>query len=122
MAAVALGACVIEKHLTLDRTMEGPDHAASMEPTGFADMVRQIRRIEAALGDGVKRPNPSEEAISGTVLKRILAARDIRKGEMLTGSSLALKRAPAGIGADRWDEVCDTRAIRDFKENEAIEI
>ena len=63
------GACVIEKHLTLDRTMEGPDHPASTEPEEFADMVRQIRRVEAALGDGVKRPNASEQAIAGSVLR-----------------------------------------------------
>lgn len=122
VAAVAMGACVIEKHLTLDRTMEGPDHAASMEPAAFADMVRQIRHIEMALGNGVKRPNPSEEAIAPTVLKRILAARDIRQGETLTGDSLAVKRAPAGIGVDCWDEVCGTCAVRDFKKDEAIEI
>ena len=122
VAAVALGACVIEKHLTLDRTMEGPDHSASMEPAAFADMVRQIRAIEQALGDGVKRPNPSEEAIAPTVLKRILAARDIRKGETLSGEALAVKRAPAGIGVDRWDEVCGTAAVRDFRKDEAIEL
>ena len=122
VAAVALGACVIEKHLTLDRTMEGPDHAASMEPAAFSDMVRQIRAIEQALGDGVKRPNPSEEAIAPTVLKRILAARDIRKGETLTVEALAVKRAPAGIGVDRWDEVCGTTAVRDFRKDEAIEL
>ena len=122
VAAVALGARVIEKHLTLNRTMEGPDHAASMEPAAFADMVRQIRAIEQALGDGVKRPNPSEEAIAPTVLKRILAARDIRKGETLGGEALAVKRAPAGIGVDRWDEVCGTTAVRDFRKDEAIEL
>ncbi len=121
VAAVAMGACVIEKHLTLDRTMEGPDHPASMEPAEFADMVRQIRNIEQALGDGIKRPNPSEEAIAGTVLKRILAARDIRKGETLNAKTLAVKRAPSGIGVDCWDEVCATPAIRDFKKDEAIE-
>ena len=122
VAAVALGACVIEKHLTLDRTMEGPDHPASTEPAEFADMVRRIRRVEAALGDGVKRPNASEKAIAGSVLKRIVAARDIRKGEVLSEESLAVKRAPAGIGADRWDEVWRTRAVRDFHQDEAIEL
>lgn len=122
VAAVALGACVIEKHLTLDRTMEGPDHAASMEPSEFADMVRQIRHIELALGDGVKRPNPSEEAIAGTVLKRIVAACPIRKGEWLTEDRLSVKRAPAGPGAERWDEICGTRAIRDYQKDEAIDL
>ena len=122
VAAVALGACVIEKHLTLDHTMEGPDHAASTEPAAFAEMVRRIRLVETALGDGIKRPNPSEQAIAGSVLKRIVAARDIRQGETLTEDCLAVKRSPAGFGAERWDDVCGTRAIRDFKENEAIEI
>lgn len=122
VAAVALGACVIEKHLTLDRTMEGPDHAASMEPAEFAGMVRQIRHIEQALGDGIKRPNPSEQAIAGTVLKRIVAACPIRKGERLTEERLAVKRAPAGPGAERWDEVCGTLATRDYQKDEAIEL
>ena len=122
VAAVALGACVIEKHLTLDRTMEGPDHPASTEPEPFADMVRQIRRVEAALGDGIKRPNASEQAIAGSVLKRIVAARDIRKGEVLSEELLAVKRAPTGIGADCWDEVWGTRAVRDFHQDEAIEL
>ena len=121
VAAVALGACVIEKHLTLDRTMPGPDHAASTEPTQFTEMVRQIRNLEAALGDGVKRPNPSEEAIRGSVLKRILAARDIRRGETLTEELLCVKRAPEGIGAEHWDEVCGTVAARDYHKDEAIE-
>lgn len=122
VAAVALGARVIEKHLTLDCTMEGPDHPASMEPAPFAEMVRQIRHIEAALGDGIKRPNPSEAAIAGSVLKRIVAARPIRKGETLTEENLAVKRSPAGIGADRWDDVCGKQAGRDYQTDEAIEI
>ncbi|MBR1575689.1 MAG: N-acetylneuraminate synthase [Bacteroidales bacterium] len=122
VAAVAIGACVIEKHLTLDRTMEGPDHPASMEPDEFHEMVRQIRHIESALGDGIKRPNDSERAIAGSVLKRIVAQRDIRKGEVLDETVLAVKRSPTGLGADRWDEVCHTRAIRDFHQDEAIEI
>ena len=122
VAAVALGACVIEKHLTLDRTMEGPDHAASTEPAAFAEMVRQIRAIEAALGDGIKRPNPSEQAIAGKVLKRILAACPVRRGDILTEDKLCVKRAPAGPGADRWDEICGTPATRDYRPDEAIEL
>ena len=121
VAAVAMGACVIEKHLTLDRHLEGPDHPASMEPADFAEMVSQIRRIEAALGDGIKRPNPSEAAIRPGVLKRIVAACPIRKGDVLTPERLAVMRSPAGIGADRWDEICMTRATRDYQPDEAIE-
>ena len=120
VAAVALGATVIEKHLTLDSHMEGPDHAASMEPAAFKEMCRQIRAIEVALGSGIKEPNESEKAISGVVLKRIVAARDIRKGEVLSLDNLALKRAPEGLSVDHWDQVCGTPARRDFKKDQAI--
>lgn len=123
VAAVALGACVIEKHFTLDRTMEGPDHAASLEPDELAAMVRQIRNIETALGDGVKKPNASEEKIAPVVLKSIVAARRIRKGELLGPGNLAVKRSGAGgISAMRWDEVCGREAICDFDEDEDIRI
>lgn len=120
VAAVALGATVIEKHLTLDHQMEGPDHAASMEPGDFKEMCRQIRAIEVALGSGVKEPNASEKAISGVVLKRIVAARDIAAGEMLTTENLALKRAPEGLSVDHWDKICGKEAPRDFKKDQAI--
>lgn len=122
VAAVALGASVIEKHLTLDRNMGGPDHAASMEPAAFGEMCRQIRAVEKALGSGVKEPNASEKAISGVVLKRIVAARDIKKGEILRADNLALKRAPEGLSPEHWDEVCGTAAKRDYKENQAIQL
>lgn len=122
VAAVALGATVIEKHLTLDSHMEGPDHAASMEPSAFKEMCRQIRAIEVALGSGIKEPNESEKAISGVVLKRIVAARDIRQGEVLSLDNLALKRAPEGLNVDHWDQVCGTPARRDFKKDQAIEL
>lgn len=122
VAAVALGARVIEKHLTLDHSMEGPDHAASMEPDGFREMCRQIRIIEQALGSGVKEPNASEKAISGVVLKRIVAARDIACGEVLSAANLALKRAPEGLSVDHWDRVVGTSARKDYKKDQAIEL
>ncbi len=122
VAAVALGATVIEKHLTLDHKMDGPDHAASMEPGDFKEMCRQIRAIEVALGSGVKEPNASEKAISGVVLKRIVAARDIAAGEVLSAQNLALKRAPEGLSVDHWDEVCGKKAPRDYHKDQAIEL
>lgn len=122
VAAVAMGACVIEKHLTLDHGMEGPDHAASMEPEDFKEMCRQIRVIEKALGSGVKEPNASEKDISGVVLKRIVAAREIRKGEVLGLDNLALKRAPTGLGVDCWDQVCGAVAGKDYHKDEAIQL
>ena len=122
VAAVAMGACVIEKHLTLDRSMEGPDHPASMEPQEFHQMVRQIRNIEVALGDGIKRPNKSEEAISASVLKKIVAACPIAAGTVITESMLALKRSPAGMGAEYWDQVVGTSAARNYYTDEPIQL
>jgi len=121
VAAVALGATVIEKHLTLDSHMEGPDHAASMEPAAFGEMCRQIRAVEAAIGSGIKEPNESEKRISGVVLKRIVAARDIRAGEILTPENLAVKRAPEGPGANLWDQICGNKAVKDYQKDQAIE-
>ena len=120
VAAVALGASVIEKHLTLDSHMEGPDHAASMEPAAFGEMCRQIRAIEKALGTGVKEPNESEKAISGVVLKRIVAARDIAAGEILSEENLAFKRAPEGMSVDLWDQVCGEKAPQNYHKDQAI--
>lgn len=120
VAAVALGASVIEKHLTLDSHMEGPDHAASMEPAAFGEMCRQIRAIEQALGTGVKEPNESEKAISGVVLKRIVAARDIAAGEILSEENLAFKRAPEGMSVDLWDQVCGKKAPQNYHKDQAI--
>lgn len=122
VAAVALGASIIEKHFTLDRNLPGPDHKASIEPDEFAAMVRAIRHIEAALGDGIKRPNPSEQANAEVVQKSILAARPIRKGELLTEENLTVKRAGAGISPVRWDEVVGTEAQCDFETDEAIRL
>ena len=122
VAAVAMGASVIEKHLTLDRTMEGPDHPASMEPGEFAMMVRGIRNIEKAMGDGVKRPNRSEEAISASVRKKIVAACPIPAGTVITESMLALKRSPQGMDAWQWDRVVGSAAARDYDTDEAISL
>ena len=120
VAAVALGAEIIEKHFTLDRTMEGPDHKASLEPTELRQMVEQIRHIEAALGDGIKRPNKSEVANAKVVQKSILAKCRIKKGETITEAMLIAKRAGEGISAKHWDMVVGAPAVKDFEPDEPI--
>ncbi len=105
VAAVALGAVMIEKHITLDKHMEGPDHRASLDPSEFGEMVRQIRAIELALGNGVKWPNPSEEKIKHLVRRRVVAARDMTAGTRLSQNDLMFKRANGGIFAEHVDEL-----------------
>jgi len=122
VAAVALGAEIIEKHFTLDRTMEGPDHKASLEPAELKLMVQQIRNIEAALGDGIKRPNKSEAENAKVVQKSILAKRPIRKGEVLSEENLVAKRAGAGISSVHWDVVVGTKALQDYYIDEPIKL
>lgn len=120
IAAVAMGAEIIEKHFTLDRNMEGPDHRASLEPQELKCMVDCIRNIEVALGDGIKRPNPSEMEISKVVLKSIVAKEYIKKGEILTKENITVKRAGYGISATYWDMVVGTKAICDYEIDEPI--
>lgn len=122
VAAVALGAEIIEKHFTLDRTMEGPDHKASLEPAELKLMVQQIRNIEAALGDGIKRPNKSEAENAKVVQKSILAKRPIKKGEILTDENITVKRAGTGIPASLWDAVTGCYAIKDYMIDEPIKL
>lgn len=123
IAAVALGATVIEKHLTLDRSMPGPDHAASLEPDEFAAMVRAIRNIEqATAGDGVKRPSPSEAKNIAIARKSIVASRPIRAGEAFSDANLTAKRPGTGVSPMRWDEVIGRPAPRDFAADELIEL
>ncbi len=122
VAAVAIGAEIIEKHFTLDRTMEGPDHKASLEPAELKQMVEQIRHIETALGDGIKRPNRSEAENAKVVQKSILAKRPIKKGEVLTEDMLVAKRAGAGISSVHWDVVVGTTAVKDYDIDEPIKL
>lgn len=122
IAAVALGAEVIEKHFTLDRNMEGPDHKASLEPDELEAMVKAIRNIETALGDGIKAPSESEKANIAVARKSIIAADSIKAGDILTEKNLTTKRPGTGISPMRWNEVIGTRAIKDFEEDELIEI
>ncbi len=122
IAAVAMGAAIIEKHFTLDRNMEGPDHKASLEPDELKTMVSSIRHIEKALGTGEKTPSPSERKNMAVARKSIVAATDIRKGEILTETNLTVKRPGSGISPMRWLEVLGTAAKRDFREDEQIEL
>ena len=122
IAAVAIGAEVIEKHFTLDRTLPGPDHKASLEPNELKAMVDAIRNIEQALGDGQKHVSASEEKNMAIARKSIVAAKDIKRGELLTEENLTTKRPGIGISPMRWEEVIGTKAIRDFVEDELIEI
>ncbi|MXP10916.1 N-acetylneuraminate synthase [Pseudoblastomonas halimionae] len=123
IAAVALGATVIEKHFTLDRTLPGPDHLASLEPDELAAMCSGIRNIEQALaGDGRKTPSPSELPNRDIARKSIVASGIIAEGEQFSESNLGTKRPGTGISPMRWDEVIGKTAKRDFAEDEAIEL
>jgi N,N'-diacetyllegionaminate synthase len=121
IAAVAMGATVIEKHFTLERNLPGPDHKASLEPDELAAMVRAIRNIEAALGDGVKKPTPSELKNKPVARKSIVAAGPIAGGEMFSEENLTVKRPGTGISPMRWDELLGTRAIRNYQKDELID-
>lgn len=122
IAAVALGAEVIEKHFTLDRSLPGPDHKASLEPDELKAMVDAIRNIEQAMGDGVKRVSESEKENIAVARKSIVAARKIQKGEMLTEDNITVKRPGTGISPMRWEGIIGTTAIRDFAVDELIEL
>ena len=122
IAAVALGATVIEKHFTLDRKMAGPDHLASTEPREFKQMVESIRNIEKALGSGVKIPTKTEKEISDVVLKRCVASCCIKKGDVFTEKNVCVKRNDKGISAKYWDLVIGKKAKKDYTVDEAIEI
>lgn len=122
IAAVAMGATIIEKHFTLDRNMEGPDHKASLEPNELKAMIDAIRNIEVAIGDGVKRPSPTEMVNIDVVRKSIIASKDIKAGSFLSEENLTTKRPGTGISPMKWNEVIGTRAVRDFAEDELIEI
>ena len=120
LAAVALGARVIEKHFTLDRNLPGPDHKASLEPGELAELVRGVRNIEAALGSGIKLPNLRESNNRSIARKIIVAAREIVEGEIFSEDNLAAKRAGEGISPMRWEELIGRKAARNFKQDEPI--
>ncbi len=122
IAAVAMGAEVIEKHFTLDKTLPGPDHKASLEPQELKAMVDAIRNIEQALGDGHKHVSDSERPNIIVARKSIVAARDIKQGEILTEDNITVKRPGNGVSPMLWDEVIGTAAKRDFAYDELIEL
>lgn len=121
IAAAALGAGIIEKHFTLDRSMEGPDHKASLEPSELEAMVRSIRNIEKALGTGEKTASPSERKNISVARKSIVAKRAVRAGEIFTEENITVKRPGTGISPMRWFDVLGTAAARDYAEDELIE-
>lgn len=122
IAATAMGAVVIEKHFTLDRNMEGPDHKASLEPNELAAMINAIRNIELAMGSGEKKPAESELGNLMVARKSIIAASDIKKGEILNEKNLTTKRPGNGISPMQWYDVLGTTAVKDFQEDELIEV
>lgn len=121
IAAVALGALVIEKHFTLDKTMEGPDHKASLEPDELKQMVKSIRNIEEALGNGVKTPTESERKNKVVARKSIVAKTAICFGEMLSEENLDIKRPGTGISPMLWNEIIGSKATKDYQTDELIE-
>ncbi len=121
-AAVALGACVIEKHFTVDRYLPGPDHRASLEPHELAALVQSIRSVEAAMGDGVKRMTAAEVHNKSVVRKSIVASCAIAQGELFSTQNLAIKRPGNGISPMRWDEVLGQRAPRSFERDEPVSL
>jgi N,N'-diacetyllegionaminate synthase len=122
IAAVAMGATVIEKHFTLDRSMDGPDHAASLEPIELEEMVISIRNIEKALGDGIKKPSKSEVKNISVARKSIVASAPILKGDVFTTANLGVKRPGTGISPMQWDEVVGKVASKDFNPDELITV
>ncbi len=122
IAAVAMGAKVIEKHFTLDRNMEGPDHLASTEPAEFKKMVESIRNIEKALGTGEKLPTKNEIDISKVVLKRCVASKIIKAGDIFNKNNLTVKRNDKGLPSKYWDLLIGKKATKDYEIDEAVEL
>ena len=122
IAAVALGATMIEKHFTLHRNLPGPDHKASLEPEELKKMVVAVRNVEKAMGNGVKRPSPSEAKNLTIARKSLVAAHAIQKGEVFCETNLTVKRPGTGLSPMRWDDVLGCKAPRDFEEDALIEL
>lgn len=122
IAAAAMGACVIEKHFTLDKTLPGPDHRASLDPSELAAMVKAVRKVEAALGSGEKVVAEAERGNIEVARKSIVAFRDIKAGEILTEGNITVKRPGNGVSPMLWDSVLGTKAVRNFTKDELIEL
>lgn len=122
IAAVSLGAEIVEKHFTLDRSMEGPDHKASLEPDELKQMVSAIRNIEKALGNGIKKPSKSELKNKPIARKSLIAVKEIKKGELFTEENIGIKRPGNGISPMRWDELIGKKASKNFDIDDLIEL
>ncbi len=122
IAAVALGAKVIEKHFTLDKTMEGPDHKASLEPGDLKAMVIAIRNIEKALGDGIKKITHSEKKNMKVARKSLMCNKDIKIGEMFTAENLIAKRPGTGLSPKHWDDIVGKKANKNYSKDEMINL
>ncbi|MCX6112255.1 MAG: N-acetylneuraminate synthase family protein, partial [Proteobacteria bacterium] len=122
IAAVALGATIIEKHFTMDKNMKGPDHKSSLEPKELSLMVESIRNVEKIFGDGIKKPSKSELKNKGIARKSIVALVNIKKGEVFSETNLTVKRPGTGISPMTWDNVIGTIAKKDFEQDDLIEI
>jgi N,N'-diacetyllegionaminate synthase len=120
IAAVTMGATVIEKHFTLDKTMDGPDHKSSINPEELTMMVNSIRNIEKALGSSIKKPSKSEEPNIATARKSIVASRSIKKGEIFTEQNITIKRPGTGISPMEWDSMIDKVAKHDYKKDDLL--
>jgi N,N'-diacetyllegionaminate synthase len=121
IAAVAMGATMVEKHFTLDRSLPGPDHKASLEPDELAAMVQAVRNIEVALGDGKKKPTLSELKNRPIARKSIVAAQHIAAGDVFTAGNLTVKRPGTGISPMRWDEIIGRKADRNYERDDLID-
>jgi N,N'-diacetyllegionaminate synthase len=122
LAAVAMGATVIEKHFTLDKNMEGPDHKASLEPSELKKMIKGIRNIELAMGNGIKEPSAGEIKNKEAARKSIVAAKTIKKGEIFSPGNISVKRPGNGISPMLWDKVIGMVSKRDYNPDELIEL
>ena len=122
IAAVAMGAVIIEKHFTLDRNMEGPDHKASLEPNELKEMVDAIRNVEDSLGDGIKVIQNAESQNKSVVRKSIVAKTDIKRGDTFTENNITTKRPGTGLNPMKWPDVIGKKATKNYTADELIEI
>jgi len=122
IAAVAMGATIIEKHFTLDRSLPGPDHAASLEPEELKMMIEKIRNIEQVLGSGIKKPSPSEAKNIPIARKSIVAKLNIKEGDLFNENNITTKRPGLGLSPMEWNSVIGKKAKKDFKHDELIEL
>ncbi|WGS66034.1 N-acetylneuraminate synthase [Marinitoga aeolica] len=120
IAAVAMGAQIIEKHFTLDKNLPGPDHKASLEPHELKEMVKSIRNIEKALGNGIKKPNKSEIEIKEVARKKLVAARDIKNGEIITEKDISIKRSNIGLSPEYYEIIIGKKLLKKIKEDEGF--